>query len=56
VFKIDGGTYDGTGFWSSGLFGAEPYAEYTLRISKPGTYPYACLIHPSMIGQVVVTA
>ncbi len=55
VLKIDGGTYDGTGFWSSGLFGAEPYAEYTVRISKPGTYPYACLIHPPMIGQIVVT-
>lgn len=54
VLKIDGGTYDGSGFWSSGLFGAEPYAEYTVRISKPGTYPYACLIHPPMIGQIVV--
>ncbi|HUR76591.1 MAG TPA: hypothetical protein VMZ22_01490 [Acidimicrobiales bacterium] len=52
---IDGGTYDGSGFWSSGLFGSEPYAKYTLRISKPGTYPYACLIHPPMIGQIVVT-
>jgi plastocyanin len=55
VFEVDGGTYDGTGFWSSGLIGADPYAKYTLRISKPGTYAYACLIHPPMIGQVVVT-
>ncbi len=55
VQKIDGGTYDGEGFWSSGLVGAGPYLEYTVRISKPGNYPYACLIHPKMIGTVVVT-
>lgn len=55
IQKLDGGTYDGEGFWSSGLVGAGPYLEYTLRISKPGTYPYACLIHPKMIGTVVVT-
>jgi plastocyanin len=52
---IDGGTYDGSGFWSSGLVGGEPYLSYTLRISKPGNYPYACLIHPKMIGRVVVS-
>ncbi len=52
---IDGGTYDGSGFWSSGLVGAEPYLAYTLRFAKAGTYPYACLIHPKMIGRVVVT-
>jgi plastocyanin len=53
--KIDGGTYSGTGFWSSGLVGGGPYLEYTLRIAKPGTYPYACLLHPKMIGRVVVS-
>jgi plastocyanin len=53
--KIDGGTYDGTGFWSSGVVGGDPYREYTLRISKKGTYNYACLIHPRMIGKVVVS-
>jgi plastocyanin len=51
----DAGTYDGEGFWSSGLVGAGPYLSYILRISKPGTYPYACLIHPKMIGTVVIT-
>ncbi len=55
VTKVDGGTYDGTGFWSSGLIGGEPYAEYTMRISKPGTYDFACLIHPPMVGKVEVT-
>jgi plastocyanin len=60
VKKVDGGTYDGSGFWSSGLTspcpecGGSPYIEYTLRISKPGTYKYACLLHPPMVGTVEV--
>lgn len=56
IQKIDGGTYDGSGFYSSGLFSGEPYAEYTLRFSEPGTYRYACLLHPPMVGTVEVTA
>ena len=55
IVKFDGGTYGGTGFWSSGLIGAEPYLEYTMRIGKPGSYRVACLIHPAMVGTVVVT-
>lgn len=55
VLKVDGGTYSGSGFWSSGLLGAEPYAEYTLRIAKAGTYNYACLIHPPMVGKITIT-
>jgi plastocyanin len=55
VIKIDGGTYDGSGFFSSGLIGAEPYAEYSLRFSKAGAYKYACLLHPPMVGTVVVS-
>ena len=51
---VDGGTYDGSGFWSSGLFYGDPYVEYTLRFSAPGTYRYACLIHPPMVGTLVV--
>ena len=53
--RHDGGTFDGDGFWSSGLIGAEPYLEYTMRISKPGTYSYACLLHPPMVGRIKVT-
>jgi len=55
--KIDGGTYDGTHFWSSGLINTpdDQYAQYTLRFSKPGTYRYACLVHPAMVGQIVIT-
>jgi plastocyanin len=52
---FDAGTYDGEGFWSSGTAGAEPWLEYSMRISEPGTYRYACLIHPPMVGTVVVT-
>ena len=52
----DGGEFDGGDeFWSSGLIGAEPYLEYTMRITKPGTYAYACLLHPPMVGRIKVT-
>jgi hypothetical protein len=53
--EFDGGTYDGTGFWSSGTIDADPYIEYSMRITRPGTYKYACLIHPPMVGTVEVT-
>ena len=52
---IDGGTWDGSGFWSSGVLYSEAYVKYTLRFSTPGTYRYACLIHPPMVGTVTVT-
>jgi plastocyanin len=52
--EIDGGTWDGEGFISSGLLGAEPTARYTLRVSKAGRYKYACLVHPPMVGTLVV--
>lgn len=56
VLRLDGGTYDGRGFWSSGSLIAPKYVTYTLRFSRPGTYRYACLIHPPMVGTVTVTA
>jgi plastocyanin len=55
VVQHDGGTFDGKGFWSSGLIGAQPYLEYTMRITKPATYTYACLLHPRMVGKIEVT-
>lgn len=51
---IDGGTWDGSGFFSSGLLGAEPYAKYTVRVSSPGEYRFACLVHPDMAGTLEV--
>jgi len=53
--EIDGGTWDGSGFWSSGVLYSDEYVQYTLRFSTPGTYRYACLIHPPMVGTVTVT-
>jgi plastocyanin len=55
--KIDGGTWDGTHFWSSGVINTadDQYAQYTLRFSKPGTYRYACLVHPAMVADITIT-
>jgi plastocyanin len=52
---MDGGSWDGSGFWSSGVLFSDQYVQYTLRFSTPGTYPYACLIHPPMVGTIEVT-
>ena len=52
---VDGGTWDGAGFWSSGVLFSDAYVKYTLRFSTPGTYRYACLIHPPMVGTVTVS-
>lgn len=52
--KIDAGTWDGEGFFSSGLISANPWVEYSITFSKPGTYKYACLIHPPMTGTITV--
>lgn len=57
VTPIDGGTYDGTGFKSTGVLASFPPALYSasLTFTKAGTYSYACLIHPKMGGIVKVT-
>jgi plastocyanin len=47
-----GSTYDGTAFTNSGILdGQKPY---TLQFTKPGVYPYYCLLHPGMMGVVIV--
>jgi plastocyanin len=51
---VDAGTYDGEGYWSSGVLWSAQYVELTVRFSEPGFYPYACLIHPPMVGTVTV--
>lgn len=48
---VDAGTWDGTGFMSSGLMFGGPFV---LAISEPGTYEYVCLIHPGMEGTITV--
>ncbi|HVE93947.1 MAG TPA: plastocyanin/azurin family copper-binding protein [Acidimicrobiales bacterium] len=51
---IDAGEFDGTGgLKSSGVEWATG-DKYSVTFTKAGTYPYACLIHPGMIGKVVV--
>jgi plastocyanin len=51
----DGGKYDGSHFISSGLGGGGGAdIGYSLTFTKAGTYQYACLIHPLMVGTVIV--
>ena len=48
---VRAGRWDGTGFLSSGV---QYGGTYTVTFMEPGTYPYACLVHPRMVGEVVV--
>jgi plastocyanin len=48
------GTYDGTGYFNSGLPQPGQPFEWTLTFSRPGAFEYACLIHPNMKAFVVV--
>jgi plastocyanin len=55
---IDGGTWDGQGFHSSGLilsFPGDPsFSSYKLTFSTAGTYTYICTIHTDMQGTITV--
>ena len=53
---IDLGSYDGSGFRNTGIFGSIPpgLITFKLRFTKAGTYPVRCLIHPDMEGTVNV--
>lgn len=51
---IDGGTWDGEGFYSTGLIGWAPYVVFEMEFAKKGSYKYACLIHPPMTGTITV--
>jgi plastocyanin len=58
VKTLDGGTYDGSAFKSSGGVGSDPASgllAYTLTFTKAGSYPFVCLIHPKMGGVVQVS-
>ncbi len=55
--EVDGGTWSGDGEFRSGLLRATPPAtvDYSMKISKAGTYRYLCLVHPTMRGSVEVS-
>ncbi len=52
--SVDAGKWDGSGGLKSSGTGWDTGDTYTVTFTKKGTYPYACLIHPGMIGKVVV--
>jgi plastocyanin len=53
---IDGGRWDGSGFRSTGLLVSLAPVQVTVKqtFTKAGSYPYGCLLHPSMQGEVHV--
>ena len=54
AIHLDAGNFDGSGGLKSSGVGFNPGDTYSVTFTKAGTYPYACLIHPGMIGKVVV--
>ena len=53
--KVDVGKWDGKGgFRSSGAL--SPGESFTLTFTRTGTYAYACVLHPQMVGTVTVKA
>lgn len=49
---VDAGGWDGRAFHSSGVL--EPGDTFTLTFTRAGTYPFACLLHPQMVGVVEI--
>jgi plastocyanin len=53
--KVDVGKWNGSGgFRSSGAL--DPGETFTVTFTKAGTYAYACVLHPQMVGTVTVKA
>jgi plastocyanin len=53
--NIDVGEWNGAGgFHSSGLL--IPGDTFTITFTRPGSYPYACVLHPKMVGTIDVKA
>lgn len=53
--NVDVGKWDGSGgFHSSGAL--DPGESFTVTFTKTGTYAYACVLHPQMVGTVTVKA
>jgi plastocyanin len=43
---------DATGLFRSGAL--DTNESFSFRFEKPGTYHYACSIHPRMVGTIIV--
>jgi plastocyanin len=52
---VDAGKFDGSGGLKSSGVDWQTGDTYTVTFTKAGTYPMACLVHPGMIGKVVVS-
>ena len=52
--SVDAGSWDGGGGFHSSGSGWAPGDTYAVTFTKAGTYTYACVLHPPMIGKVVV--
>lgn len=53
--RVDVGEWDGAGgFHSSGAL--DPGETFTVTFTKPGTYLYACVLHPQMVGTLEVAS
>ena len=52
---VDAGKFDGSGKLRSTGTDWQTGDTYSVTFTKPGTYPMACLVHPGMIGKVVVS-
>jgi plastocyanin len=56
-FTVDLGSWDGTGFRNTGIVQSLPPQDIVslkLSFTRAGTFPYRCLIHPDMKGEVKV--
>jgi plastocyanin len=51
--NIDVGKWDGKGFHSTGT-NLNTGDTFSVTFTKPGTYLYACVVHPPMVAKVVV--
>jgi plastocyanin len=52
---LDAGRWDGKGgFHSSGAL--LPGDTFAVTFTKAGTYPFACVLHPQMVGTLTVNA
>ncbi|MDP9441969.1 MAG: hypothetical protein M3P34_07300 [Actinomycetota bacterium] len=52
--KGDAGKFDGSGGLHSSGMDFDTGDKFSLSFTKPRTYLFACLIHPAMVGKMVV--